>query len=172
MYLNSKVLGDIDLRVSCANGSAIDVENYKVAPRSISLFDVIIGAMGLYLLYSAIVGKGKLFQNDFIKEGMEQKHKTIVRITSLVIGILMIATVAIALLDKYGKYRVATLVIFGLVFIAFIISTILLRRCTDQEAKRKAMTDRYAGGGARKTPAAAFIFDGNEPTVDDVKKSE
>lgn len=172
LYLNSKVLGDIDLRVSCANGSAIDVENYKVAPRSISLFDVIIGAMGLYLLYSAIVGKGKLFQNDFIKEGMEQKHKTIVRITSLVIGILMIATVAIALLDKYGKYRVATLVIFGLVFIAFIISTILLRRCTDQEAKRKAMTDRYAGGGARKTPAAAFIFDGNEPTVDDVKKSE
>lgn len=172
LYLNSKVLGDIDLRVSCANGSAIDVENYKVAPRSISLFDVIIGAMGLYLLYSAIVGKGKLFQNDFIKEGMEQKHKTIVRITSLVIGILMIATVAIALLDKYGKYRVATLVIFGLVFIAFIISAILLRRCTDQEAKRKAMTDRYAGGGARKTPAAAFIFDGNEPTVDDVKKSE
>ena len=172
LYLNSKVLGDIDLRVSCANGKTIDVENYKVAPRSISLFDVIIGAMGLYLLYSAIVGKGKLFQNDFIKEGMEDKHKTIVRITSLVIGILMIATVAIALLDKYGKYRVATLVIFGLVFIAFIISTILLRRCTDQEAKRKAMTDRYAGGGARKTPAAAFIFDGNEPTVDDVKKSE
>lgn len=172
LYLNSKVLGDIDLRVSCANGSAIDVENYKVAPRSISLFDIIIGAMGLYLLYSAIVGKGKLFQNDFIKEGMEQKHKTIVRITSLVIGILMLATVAIALLDKYGKYRVTTLVIFGLVFIAFIISTILLRRCTDQQAKRKAMTDRYAGGGARKTPAAAFIFEENEPTVDDVKKSE
>lgn len=175
LYLNSRVLGDVEITASCANGSAVGQNEplkLEVAPRGISLFDVIIGAMGLYLLYSAIVCKGKLFQNDFIKEGMEDKHKTIVRITSLVIGVLMLATVAIALLDKYGKYRVATLVIFGLVFIAFIISTILLRRCTDQEAKRKAMTDRYAGGGLRKTPAAAFIFDENEPTVDDVKKNK
>ena len=173
LYLNSKVLGDVEISARCANGSTVGAGeplSYSVNPRSISLFDIIIGAMGLYLLYGAIVGKGKLYNNDFVKEGMEQKHKTIIRITSLVIGILMIATVAIALLDKYGKYRVATLVLFGLVFIAFIISTILLRRCTDQDAKRKAMTDRYAGGGARKTPAAAFIFDENEPTVDDIKK--
>ena len=102
---------------------------------------------------------------------MEQKHKTIVRITALVIGVLMLATVAIAFLDKYGTYRLATAIIFGVILVVFITATVLLRRCTDQEAKRKAMTDRYAGT-AGKNPAAAFIFDENEPTVDDIKTEE
>ena len=175
LYINSKVLGDVEITARCANGSAVGSSEplkFEVTPHSISLFDIIIAGMGLYLLYSPIVGKGKLFQNEFVKEGMEEKHKKTVRITSLGIGILMLAAVAIALFDKYGQYRIATLIIFGLVLVAFIISTVLLRRCTDQEAKRKAMNDRYAGGGARKPPAAAFIFDENEPTVDDIGKSE
>lgn len=174
LYLNSKVLGDVEIEVESENGSELigeDAAILKVMPRTASLLDIIIGLFGLYLLYSAIVGKGKLYNNDFIKEGMEQKHKTIVRITALVIGVLMLATVAIAFLDKYGAYRLATAIIFGVILVVFITATVLLRRCTDQEAKRKAMTDRYAGT-AGKNPAAAFIFDENEPTVDDIKTEE
>lgn len=172
LYLNSRVLGDVEITASCANGSAFGQNEplkLEVAPHTIKLFDIIIGGIGLYLIFSAIVGKGKLFQNDFIKEGKEEEHKKIVRITSLVIGVLMLATVAIALFDKYGEYRLVSVGIFGVVLVAFIISTILLRRCTDLEAKRKAMNDRYAPAGG-KTPASAFIFDENEPTVDDVQQ--
>lgn len=175
LYLNSKVLGDVEISASAPNGSGVGAGEplkYEVTPHSISLFDIIIAAIGLYLIYSAIVGKGKLFQNDFIKEGMEEKNKRIVRITSLIIGIMMLATAAIALFDRYGKYRIVSLCLFALVIIVFIISSILVRRCTDQEAKRKAMNDRYAGSGPRKTPVSAFVFDENEPTVDDIGKSE
>lgn len=174
LYLNSKVLGDVEITAECENGSELMNEAaaaIAVMPRTASPFDVIIGLIGLYLIYSAIVGKGKLFQNEFVKEGMEQKHKTIVRITSLVIGILMLATVAIAFLDKYGEYRLATMIIFGVVLAAFLVSTLLLRRCTDLEAKRKAMNDRYAGVSG-KSPAAAFVFDEEEPTVDDIRNEQ
>ncbi len=170
LYLNSKVLGEVEIEAKCANGSSIKVVDYEIAPHTVKLFDVLIGAMGLYLIFSAIVGKGKLFQNDFIKEGMEKKHHTIVRVTSLIIGLLMLASVAIAIFDKYGKYRTVILIIFGVVIAAFIVSTILLRRCTDNEAKRKAQNDRYAGAPL-KNPSAAFVFDENEPTVDDLKDS-
>ena len=168
LYLNSKVLGDVEIEVECENGTALMGETallLEVKPRTGSLFDIIIGVISLYLIYSAIVGKGKLFQNEFIKEGMEAKHRSIVRITALVIGI------AIAFLDKYGNYRLATMIIFGVILVAFIVASILLRSCTDLEAKRKAANDRYAGVSV-KSPAAAFIFDAEEPTVDDIKNNK
>lgn len=166
LCINSPVLGEAEIDAVCANGSRIPTENIPIARKPISLIDVVILGIGVYLLFSAIIGKGSLFKNEFVVEGMEKRHKTIVRVTALVIALLMIATFVITLLDKTDHLRILRVIFFGLMLVIFVTAMLLLRPCTDQEAKRKAREQGSAAPVA--SPKDAFEFDEDEPTVDEI----
>lgn len=168
LYLNSSVIGQVEINAEAANGCRMETVKVPIVGRSLSLWDILIGLIGVYLLISAIIGKGKLFDDEFVKEGMEKRHKTIVRITSLIVGLLMLASTVIAFIDKYDKMRVLKVAMFACMLITFITSMLMLRKCVDQEAKRKAQEGRLPGA-RRKAPNEAFEFDDDEPTVDDIK---
>ena len=172
LRLNSQVIGSIEVDAECANGSKLSTTSVPIVGKTLSLWDFAIAAMAVYLLVAAVRGKGGLFDDQFVKEGMEQKYKVTVRITSLLVALLMIATVLISAFDHYDKLRIVKIVLFGLMLAVFIVCMILLRRCIDQEKKREAQDARYGGGSVSHSHEAAFVFDEDEPTVDDIGKGK
>ncbi|MEG1523704.1 MAG: hypothetical protein RRZ24_04800 [Clostridia bacterium] len=56
---------------------------------SFSIFDWFLLAMGIYVLYGGITGKGRLYATDNVKEGMEAKFKKFSRISYSVLGVVM-----------------------------------------------------------------------------------
>ena len=75
LFVKSSVLGEIRINASCANGSELkETVKLNVNRQSVSLFDIVMFVIGLYLLYSAISGRGRIFDAEFVKEGMEAKH--------------------------------------------------------------------------------------------------
>ena len=168
IYLKSSVIGEARVEGVCANGSTAAEVTVPIQGKGLSLFDIVIAAIGLYLIVSAILGKGRLFDQSFVREGMEKKHKTIVRVTALVVGLLMLATAAIAAFDAYDKLRIVKIVLFGVMIVLFIVSAVLMSKCMDRDKRREAQEGRYGANG-KHSPDEAFDFDDNEPTVDDIK---
>ena len=92
LFVKSSVLGEIRINASCANGSELkETVKLNVNRQSVSLFDIVMFVIGLYLLYSAISGRGRIFDAEFVKEGMEAKHKKAMRISCLAAAVIMIA---------------------------------------------------------------------------------
>ena len=144
LFVKSSVLGEIRINASCANGSELkETVKLNVNRQSVSLFDIVMFVIGLYLLYSAISGRGRIFDAEFVKEGMEAKHKKAMRISCLAAAVIMIAAGVVSAIIWTGKY-------------------------VDKNAKREAQ--QQPGGGTLRAPKAAFEFDDDEPTIDDVKK--
>ena len=57
---------------------------------TIGLFDWMLLAISVYVLYAGIVGKGKLYSVENIKEGKEEEFKAFSRKIYIVLGIAMI----------------------------------------------------------------------------------
>ena len=135
-----------------------------------SIFDILLGAIGLYLLFAGIVGRGKLYESEFVKEGKEEKRKLIIRVSCLVIGVLMVANFVVRLLNGYNKDSLNTVntVLLIAMIVAFFVAMAFLRPCTDQNKKMEARAG--IGGAGRKNSSAAFEFDEDEPTLDDIQK--
>ena len=55
-----------------------------------SLFDIMLLAIAVYVLYAGITGKGRLYNAENIKEGMEEKFKALTRKIYIFLGIAMI----------------------------------------------------------------------------------
>ena len=170
LTVSSEVIGDIEIDASCANGSKLaEKVLVPVTRRSLSVWDIVMLGIGLYLLFAAITGKGKLYDAEFVKEGKEQQHKLIIRITCLVVALLMIATGVVSALDGYGKYKLVNTILFIVMLVVFAVALFLLRSCTDRKAKKEAQEKRLSGRDL-KAPSAAFDFDDDEPTVDDLAR--
>ena len=170
LYLNSQVIGDVEISASCANGSTMETVSVPVVRRALSVWNIIMLGIGLYLLFAAITGKGRLYEAEFVKEGMEKKYKNIIRIGCLIVALLMIADGVVSALDAYGNYRIVSTIIFGAILVVIIVEPILLNSLTDKEAKKEAQEKRLSGRDL-KAPNAAFDFDEDEPTLDDLKNS-
>lgn len=169
LFVKSSVLGEIRINASCANGSELkETVKLNVNRQSVSLFDIVMFVIGLYLLYSAISGRGRIFDAEFVKEGMEAKHKKAMRISCLVAAVIMIAAGVVSALDGFGKLQTVSMVLFGLLCAVFVAAIIWTGKYVDKNAKREAQ--QQPGGGVPRAPKAAFEFDDDEPTIDDVKK--
>ena len=57
---------------------------------SFALFDWLLLAISVYVLYAAIVGKGRLYSVENIKEGKEEEFKALSRKIYLFLGIAMV----------------------------------------------------------------------------------
>ena len=169
LFVKSSVLGEIRINASCANGSELkETVKLNVNRQSVSLFDIVMFVIGLYLLYSAISGRGRIFDAEFVKEGMEAKHKKAMRISCLAAAVIMIAAGVVSALDGFGKLQTVSMILFGLLCAVFVAAIIWTGRYVDKNAKREAQ--QQPGGGTLRAPKAAFEFDDDEPTIDDVKK--
>lgn len=169
LFVKSSVLGEIRINASCANGSELkETVKLNVNRQSVSLFDIVMFVIGLYLLYSAISGRGRIFDAEFVKEGMEAKHKKAMRISCLAAAVIMIAAGVVSALDGFGKLQTVSMVLFGLLCAVFVAAIIWTGKYVDKNAKREAQ--QQPGGGTLRAPKAAFEFDDDEPTIDDVKK--
>lgn len=169
LFVKSSVLGEIRINASCANGSELkETVKLNVNRQSVSLFDIVMFVIGLYLLYSAISGRGRIFDTEFVKEGMEAKHKKAMRISCLAAAVIMIAAGVVSALDGFGKLQTVSMILFGLLCAVFVAAIIWTGKYVDKNAKREAQ--QQPGGGTLRAPKAAFEFDDDEPTIDDVKK--
>ena len=168
LFVKSSVLGEIRINASCANGSELkETVKLNVNRQSVSLFDIVMFVIGLYLLYSAISGRGRIFDAEFVKEGMEAKHKKAMRISCLAAAVIMIAAGVVSALDGFGKLQTVSMILFGLLCAVFVAAIIWTGKYVDKNAKREAQ--QQPGGGIPRAPKAAFEFDDDEPTIDDVK---
>lgn len=169
LFVKSSVLGEIRINASCANSSELkETVKLNVNRQSVSLFDIVMFVIGLYLLYSAISGRGRIFDAEFVKEGMEAKHKKAMRISCLAAAVIMIAAGVVSALDGFGKLQTVSMILFGLLCAVFVAAIIWTGKYVDKNAKREAQ--QQPGGGVLRAPKAAFEFDDDEPTIDDVKK--
>ena len=169
LFVKSSVLGEVRINASCANGSELkETVKLNVNRQSVSLFDIVMFVIGLYLLYSAISGRGRIFDAEFVKEGMEAKHKKAMRISCLAAAVIMIAAGVVSALDGFGKLQTVSMILFGLLCAVFVAAIIWTGKYVDKNAKREAQ--QQPGGGTLRAPKAAFEFDDDEPTIDDVKK--
>ncbi len=129
---------------------------------------VILAAIGIYALVSAIRGKGALFTNEYIKEGKEQEFKKWARICAMIAGIAMIAYAALTIFFSYLSWTTTVgYVLFGLGILSLVAILIISKLLTDKEKKAKGQANTASTGTGRGS-AAAFEFDGTEPTIDDI----
>ncbi len=65
---------------------------------SFAMFDWLLLAVSFYVLYAGIVGKGKLYSVENIKEGMQEEFKALSRKIYIFLGIAMVINSAASLL--------------------------------------------------------------------------
>lgn len=76
---------------------------------SFAMFDWLLLAVSFYVLYAGIVGKGKLYSVENIKEGMEEEFKALSRKIYIFLGIAMVINSAASLLrNSFYAYQEIT----------------------------------------------------------------
>lgn len=131
-----------------------------------SLFQVLIGA---YLLYCGVTGKGKIYENTSIKEGMEARYKKHMRIMSLILAPLMLAQAALDYFvlakeeviegaeQALSAARIGGWVLWGLTLVALVFLFIFSIKMTDRT--KPAATGKNGAAPKSGAPRAAFFFD-------------
>lgn len=118
-------------------------------------------AIVLYMLYVAVLGKGKLLQNDFPKCS-PKTYKLIMRLISLATALFVLAN---GILEYVGGYDVWAQVMWAIGLAGLIALLVLNIALTDRKALEEA---RKKEEEARRTSPkndplrAAFVFDDEE----------
>lgn len=161
-------VGSIKISATSKYGKSAE-KSIPVTRQSMTIFDIILLGIGIYALYMGIVGKGKVYQNEFIKSGMEAQYKMVTRLSCIGVALCMVASGIVAALDGYGKYDLVGYILLGVALVIFIAGMVATGNMVDKKAKKEAEAKRMQGRDM-KAPKAAFEFDENEPTVDDLRK--
>lgn len=167
--VTAKKIGRVDIYVESTLTDYTAEASVSVVRQSMTVWDIIILGIGLYVLFLGITGKGKVYEQEFVKEGMEEVHKRLIRICCLLISVCMISSGIIAAVDGYGKLAIYQTIIFIVAIVLFIAGMIASGNMIDKKARKEAEEKRI-GGRDLKAPNSAFVFDDDEPTIDDVKK--
>lgn len=169
IIITVKKFGRVDIYAESTLTDYTAEASVSVVRQSMSVWDIIILGIGLYVLFLGIVGKGKVYEAEFIKEGMEPNYKRLIRICCIIISVCMISSGIIAAADGYGKLKLVKTIVFVIAIVFFIAGMIAAGNMIDKQAKKEAEEKRI-GGRDLKAPNAAFVFDDDEPTIDDIKK--
>ena len=153
------------------------------------MFDYLLLAMAVYVLYAGISGKGRLYAVENIKEGMEKAFKKTMRWVYIGLGASMVLNSATSLLIntlytlsaedgsytaavELGKWafltpellRVLGYVFLGLTIAGVVLMIVVMRRFVDKEAQKKAQQQsaQVARQAGHILPVSAFEFDDEE----------
>ena len=158
LFVKSSVLGEIRINASCANGSELkETVKLNVNRQSVSLFDIVMFVIGLYLLYSAISGRGRIFDAEFVKEGMEAKHKKAMRISCLAAAVIMIAAGVVSALDGFGKLQTVSMILFGLLCAVFVAAIIWTGKYVDKNAKLSSSREAARSAHPRRRSSLTMM---------------
>lgn len=154
-----------------------------------SLFDLILIGMSVYVLYNGIVGKGRLYEIDNLKEGKEELFYSVSRKLYLGLGIMMLINSVSSLLltelytydEAYqltvslydlGKWsfltpnllRTVSYVALGFLLVLLVAIGVFMSKVTDRNAppKKKSSGAKKNRGDRRevvKLPSHAFDFE-------------
>ncbi|MBQ4610792.1 MAG: hypothetical protein IJN83_01280 [Clostridia bacterium] len=116
--------------------------------------------IGIYLIYAAIRGKGKLYENDYLNCPREQYVRTM-RIMAAVTGVIMLGTAVVEMLGIVGSTSAMGWLLWALTFGSIVVMMIYTVKKTDRKA---------AAAGRSTSPEkkdydplrAAFVFDDEE----------
>lgn len=124
-----------------------------------SLFSLIIGA---YLIYAAIAGKGKLYENEYLNCPREQYVKGL-RILAAISGVLLTVSNLLEYLGVIGYGSPLAIALWAVGFISLIVMMVYSSKKTDRKAA--AAGHKTAGAADKKDYdplRAAFVFDDEE----------
>ena len=153
------------LRTDGVEGEAVLTIN--VSRFKFEISDLVVAAIGVYVIICVFRGGGALFDYTYIKEDKLALFKKLVLALSLAAGLALIASAVIAICFSYLSWvKIARYVLFGVGAACLIALTVINSVFTDKEKRDKAQQNQRTGGGSPSK--AAFEFDGSEPTLDEV----
>ena len=118
-------------------------------------------AIGVYLLYGGITGKGQMYNDENIKSEMKEKYRKTVRISCNILGLLIVLTGVLDMLhfnvaeDMQPMLNIASYITWGITMAGIITLFILVYRMGDRTKKNRRP-------GEAPAPRAAFEFDEEE----------
>lgn len=132
---------------------------------SMQLFDWFQALIAAYLVYSAIRGKGQLFENAYTKCPYEAYLKGM-RIVCLIGGIVMLAVsvLFIAMPELHGG--ILGWVLWALGLLAVLAIFVYNVKMTDRKAAAAAQKNAASAVRAKDPLRAAFVFDDEEESGD------
>lgn len=116
-------------------------------------------ALGGYLIYCAITGKGQIYKSENIKKGMEKKYAASMRLFSAFLGPLM---AALGLLDYFSSrlegawVRPALFALWGVSLLGMAALVTVAIRLTDRSKPQKPQNPE------KPSSRAAFEFDDDD----------
>ena len=156
---------------------------------SFAMFDWLLLAISVYVLYSGIVGKGKLYSVENIKEDKQEEFKAFSRKIYIFLGITMIINSGASLLSSYlypvaataqeasatepiidlGAFSFLTPSVFRIITVVALVVTlglivfliVKMRKYIDKNTQAKK-SDAAKPGGGSSMPSSAFNFDDDE----------
>lgn len=129
-----------------------------------NLFEIV---LGLYLLYAAVTGKGKYYENEYCKVPREQYVK-VMRILAAIVGVLIMVAPVLQLAGVMAENSVWSWVLWGINMVGIGCMLVANIKMTDREKAKAAQNAPAAAKGPAHDPLrAAFVFDD-----EDEEKSE
>jgi hypothetical protein len=96
------------------------------------VYDLCMVLAGVYMLYSAIIGRGSIYKNENIKSGLAEKYKKAMRLFCLLGGLTAAAT---GLLD-YLQIQPFAMIMFGALTLMMIFFIVIIIRYTVPQNER------------------------------------
>ena len=120
-------------------------------------FNIFEIGIGVYLLYAAVTGRGKYYENEYCKVPREQYVK-VMRIFALVVGILIMIAPVLQLAGLMSEGSIWAWVLWGINMVGIAGMLVANVKMTDRERAKQ---------GVKNTPEqpkhdplrAAFVFD-------------
>lgn len=125
----------------------------------LSIFSLIIG---VYLIYAAIVGRGKLYENEYLNCPREQYVKGL-RILAAISGVLLTVSNLLEYLGVIAYGSPIAIAFWALGFASLIVMMVYSSKKTDRKAA--AAGHKTAASAEKKDYdplRAAFVFDDDE----------
>lgn len=115
--------------------------------------------IGVYLIYAAIKGDGKLYENEYLNCSREEYIKGM-RKLAVITGVLMIASALLELVGVVDPVSVTGLILWAVSFASIIVMMVYSVKKTDREAARAGKpTSQSHPEKAHDPLRAAFVFD-------------
>lgn len=137
-----------------------------------SLFTLLELFIGIYLLYCAVLGRGKVYENDYIKVPRKEYVKKL-RVLSAISGVVLAITGILEYAGVLVPGTALSWVFWGLGLASLIPMLVYSSKATDKAAAKAGRPTAEAAKAAGKpAPAAdplraAFVFDEeDEPTAE------